>query len=162
MPKPKPIVLFSTNTLLAFQINQKYYDEKHFVYCNPYSNAKSPPRGTVMPPSSTPCDLFRTFEEDVRRSDLHSAAIKRNRVGLLRGADAKRKQGVITKAQETEIRGIVNSATIDRFTPLLYVIPYALVKTEVKPVPIASKADPFSEEFIIEELPLEAFAIVEF
>lgn len=163
MPKPTPIVLFSTNTLLAYRINEHYYDGKHFVYCNPFPNLKAVlPASTAMPPSSTPCALFKTYENDVAANDLHSAAIKNNRVGLLRGAAAKKKQGVITSPQEAEIIQIVNDAANQEFLPLLYVIPYAMVEKLVKPVPVANRAHPFSEEFIIKELPREAFAIVEF
>jgi hypothetical protein len=163
VPKPKPIVLFSTNTLLAYRINEHYYDGKHFVWCNPFSNLKAVlPANTAMPPSSTPCALFKAFEMDVKTNDLHSAVIKNNRMGLLRGAEAKRKKGVITAAQEAEIGKIVKNATNQEFTPLLYVIPHAMVAKLVKPVPIADRAHPFSEEFFIEELSREAFEIVEF
>ena len=162
MAKPKPIVLFSTNTLLAFRINEKYFGSKHFVYCNPFSHSQAAPRSTVMPPSSTPCTLFKAFENDSMSNDAHSAVIAQNRVGLLRGADAKRKRGVITAEQETEIKQIVDVAENQEFKPLLYVVPYARVARLVKPVPAANKAHAFSEEFIIEELPREAFEFIEF
>ena len=162
MAKSKPIVLFSTNTLLAYWINEKYYDTKHFVYCNRFSHFQAAPRSTVMPPSSTPCTLYKAFENDVMNNDAHSAVIAQNRVGLLRGAAAKRKRGVITAQQETEIKQIVDVATNQDFKPLLYVIPYALVEKQVKPVPVANKAHAFSEEFIIEELSRESFEFVEF
>ena len=163
MAKPKPIVLFSTNTLLAYRINENYYGGKHFVWCNPFSNPKEVlPANTAMPPSSTPCALFKAFDTDVNANDLHSVVIKNNRLGLLVGAAAKRTRGVITTAQEADITQIVNSAPNQDFTPLLYVIPYALVAKLVKPVPVAKRAHPFSEEFVIEELPRNAFEIVQF
>ena len=163
MPKPKPIVLFSTSTLLAYRINEHYYHGKHFVWCNPFSNVKSVlPANTAMPPSSTPCVLFKAFDSDAKTNDLHSVVIKNNRLGLLRGAAVKRSRGAITAAQESEITQIVNAAANQEFAPLLYVIPYAAVARLVKPVPVANRAHPFSEEFIIEELPRKAFEIVEF
>lgn len=162
MAKRKLIVLFSTNTLLAYWINEKYYSQKHFVWCNPYASDKQVPANTVMPPSSSPGDLFKSFDKDVRANDLHSEVIKRNRLGLLVGAGAKKSQGVITSAEEADITQIVNTATAQDFAPLLYVIPYALVAKIVKPVSVAKRAHPFSEEFVIEELPREAFEIVQF
>jgi hypothetical protein len=152
------LVYYSVNTLLAYEINQRYYNGAHYVWCSPYFHTL---RGS-NPPSSNPRDLLRDFQRDIDRGDVHSSLIKQNRLGILSGCKAQRRNGVIDKYQEKEIKDIVNAATLIHFTPLLYVIPATKVRKIILPAPIAKRASVLSFEYIIENLPDTHFDLVEF
>ena len=54
-----PLVLYSTNRSLAYQLNQHYYGGKHWVWCNPFFDERAAAAaGFAAPPSSTPADLY--------------------------------------------------------------------------------------------------------
>lgn len=152
------LVYYSVNTFLAYEINQRYYNGSHFVWCSPYFHA--PP--DTNPPSSNPRDLFINFRQDVQNGDQHSSLIRQNRVGLLKGCKLHRKKGTIDKNQEKEIIDIINGATLNYFRPLLYVIPAQKVRKIITPAPITKRASVLSFEFIIEQLPKTHFDLVEF
>lgn len=154
---PTPLIYYSVNTFLAYEINQRYYGGKHFVWCSPFFHA---PDG-VNPPSSNPRDLFLFYRKDVLDGDLHSSFIRQNRLGLLSGSKIQLKNKVITKAQAKDIEIIVNSATLNLFRPLIYLIPESKVRKIVKPAPIAKRAGVLSYEYIIEKLPRSCFDYIE-
>ena len=161
---PAPILLYSTNTWLAYTVSEKYYNRVHYVWCTPlFGDPQSQAsRGRdVLPPSSNPYEIYRRLHEEVRSSDQHSAKIKENKTGILRGAASKREEGVITEQQQREIASIVELAEFRDFTPLLYLIPYERVSALLREVPISEKAHPLSKEYIIEQLPREHFDVVE-
>ncbi len=145
-------VLYSINTWLAFKIAEVYYEDTHYVWCAPVFNAKG-----INPPSSDPSIIYKTLANDVLGKDKHSAKISQNRTGLIKGADIKRKAGVISTEQYKEIVEIANNADFLDFRPLVYVIPYKLVEKITKPASIKIKANYFSKEFIIEDLKKEHF-----
>jgi hypothetical protein len=156
-----PLILYSTNTLLAYRINQIYYRERHFVWCNPYFSASAPSIDVQMPPSSTPSDICRSLFGDVSQEDVHSLKIQSNRDGIRKGASSKRNADQITEEQFREIDQIVSAAKLADFRPLLYVIPYHLVAEQARPVPPADRAHPFSQEYIIKDLPRPSFDVLE-
>lgn len=156
-----PLILYSANTLLAYRINQIYYHGRHFVWCNPYFSASAPSIDVQMPPSSTPSDICRGLFADVSQQDVHSLKIQSNRVGIRTGASSKRNAGQITEEQLLEIEQIVSAAKPADFRPLLYVIPFQLVAEQAKPVPPADRAHPFSQEYIIKDLPRLSFDVLE-
>lgn len=158
---PDPLILYSANTLLAYRINQEYYQQKHFVWCNPCFSATASSIDVQMPPSSMPCEICRTLHEDVSQQDLHSDRVKRNREEVLRGAKSKRAAGVVREDQFQEIERIIAGATLADFRPLLYIIPLHLVADRVQTVLPARRAHPFSREYIIEDLPRSGFDVVE-
>jgi hypothetical protein len=46
-----PLVLYSTNTSLAYNLNQPYYGEKHWVWCSPYFDEQAArAAGAIAPP----------------------------------------------------------------------------------------------------------------
>ncbi len=100
--------------------------------------------------------------EEVARGDRHSAKIKENRSGILRGVDAKRRAGVINPDQEAAIVNIVEHAESRDFWPLIYVIPYAGVVHVMREPPPDDKAHPLSAEFIIDALPRQMFDVIRF
>jgi hypothetical protein len=156
-----PLILYSANTLLAYRINQGYYRERHFVWCNPYFSATMPSIDVQMPPSSTPSEICRNLFGDVSQQDLHSSRIQANRDGIRKGANLMRSTGEITDKQLREIEQIVSAAAVADFRPLLYVIPFHLIAERVKSVPPADRAHPFSREYIIADLPRSSFDVLE-
>lgn len=157
----EPLFLYSTNTLLAFHINQTYYGEVHYVWCSPFfgaANIPSPYRPN--PPSSSPQEIYDSLTRDIQNNDRHSAKIKSNKAGLRRGANFRRQRGLITDLQRLEIFDKVRLAPIPEYRPLLYLIPFPLVKTIARIVPVSHRANPLAEEFIIEGLPRTSFDII--
>lgn len=157
-----PILLYSTNTWLAFIIGQRYYNQLHWVCCATSLDSKSqPPYEGTNPPSACPRDIYRVLAGDACRGDRHSAAIARNRVGILKGAADKRSKGVITTQQEKEIGEILDQAVPQDFRPLLYIICFGPVQDIAQPLPVAERAHPLSLEYVIPELHRSLFDIVE-
>lgn len=160
-----PLLLYSTNTRLAFEINERYYGQKHYVWCSRFFNdSATPPILYTNPPSSCPEDIYRSYLTEVSREDLHSVQIPRNVTGLQKGANARFSEGIITDDQKNTIFAIIEKAkekNFRLFSPLLYIIPFAAVETIVEPVPIKDRANPLSDEFIIKDLPREFFDVVD-
>lgn len=158
-----PLVLYSTNTWLAYSIAQRYYKESHYVWCAPVFDATTFPRfATAIPPTSSPSEIYRNLSQEVNRGDRHSDKIKQNKIGIIRGASIRKTNGQITDEIEKDIVAIVNSAETRDFRPLLYVIPFRSVSKIVKEVPVAKRAHPLSQEYIIERLPRRYFDVIEF
>jgi len=157
-----PLVLYSTNTSLAFSITQRYYGGIHYVWAAPYSGSMPIPQdaGNVLPPTSSPSDIFHNLWEEVQRGDRHSDAIARNKAGILRGISLKEAAGVINHRQAGEINDILNLAQPADFKPLLYVIPYEPIASLVREVPVDQRAHPLSAEYIIDALPRDAFDVM--
>jgi hypothetical protein len=159
----KPLILYSTNTWLAYRIAQRYYETEHYVWCTPYFDPRrAGDRDSAVPPTSSPFEVYCSLVEEVARRDRHSAKIKENRAGILRGANVKRQSGVIDAGQEKDIVSIVDLADFGDFRPLMYVIPYSEVIDRMREPPPEDKAHPLSEEYIIDRLPRPLFDIIEF
>lgn len=121
---PEPLVLYSANTLLAYRINEHFYGQSHFVWCSPFFSASAASIDVQMPPSSTPCDICRSYLEDIYRQDRHSVRIQRNQTGIKKGMRAKRNQGALTPEQYKEISRLVSTSSLEDYRPLLYIIPF--------------------------------------
>ena len=120
-----PLLLYSTNTWLAYVIAERYYGGEHYVWCAPvFDPRKQSSVDMVLPPTSSPCEIYRGLYEETKRGDRHSGKITENRGGILRGAAIKKNCRTITADEEREITEIIESAEIYDFRPLLYVIPF--------------------------------------
>jgi hypothetical protein len=155
-------VLYSCCTWLSFQINQSYYDKKHYIWCTQYFDPQSRinPYNSV-PPTSSPKEIYWTLQKEINAGDRHSSKIVQNKAGLQRGADIKLKEGVITLNQHRDITEIVMAAESKDFKPILYVIPFNPVSDLIKSVAVKDKAHILSEEFIIENLPRHLFDAIQ-
>jgi hypothetical protein len=157
------IVLYSTNSWLAYQINQRFYDEEHYVYCSPVFSARSlAPRDLSNPVTTLPSDIYRRYREEVQSGDRHGPTISGNRIGIIRGANVKAADGIISVAGRTQIHAIVKASETRDFRPLVYVIPYASLVVDVSEVSIPERAHPLSEEYLIRRLPRSQFDVLEF
>lgn len=157
------IILYSVNTMLAYNINQRFYKQKHYVWCCPFFNSKS--KGYYdanVPRSSLPAEIYMELLKDIRSNDGHSTKIKENRIGLLKGAVTKFKQGVISSDTKDIILSMIKKASVIDFTPLIYVIPFSKTKKLIEEVPIEDKASVLSPELRIKELPRNLFDIMDF
>lgn len=157
----EPLLLYSTNTWLAYLISQTYYREEHFVWCSPYFNSFTVPASDhTVPPSSTPGKIYSLLYDEVLYGDLHSDKIKHNKAGILRGANYKRAAGVITEEQKLEIYAVVKKAQVSDFRPIIFVIPFPLIAHMVIKVPVHERAHPLSKECRIERLPRACFDVI--
>jgi hypothetical protein len=157
----EPLVLYSTNTWLAYAIAERFYGGVHFAWCSPvYDGRKAAPHVNI-PPTSSPAELYRLLMDETERGERHSALMKNNRDGILRGADAKRAGSVITASDWDEIDKTVKLSHPLDFRPVLYVIPYDRVRGTVVEVPVPERAHPLSVEYRVESLPRDAFDMLE-
>lgn len=157
-----PLILYSANSWLAYVIGERFYGGEHYVWCTPDFDARSLASvDQVVPPSSSPSEIYRGLYEDVRRGDRHSAKVKENNAGILRGAAAKRAAGVISDAEQKDILSILEQASGMDFRPLLYVIPFDRVRMIVEAAPVELRAHPLSREYIVARLPRADFDVLE-
>ena len=158
---PNPLILYSTNTRLAYLISKRYYGNLHYVWCTPYFDSQSiSAHDYTVPPTASPSEIYHSLYQEVIRDDRHSAEIRENKDGLRKGVIAKREAGIITEGQRQEIETILNRTGIQDFKPLLYVIPFNLVADLVDEVPVDERAHPLSVEYIIRELPRHLFDVI--
>ncbi|MGV7207675.1 hypothetical protein ACLB1G_07455 [Oxalobacteraceae bacterium A2-2] len=155
-------IYYSCSTWLAYEINQRFYGGLHYVWCTPYFDPTSSlnPSNSI-PPTSSPRDIYWRLKKEVECGDLHSAKISSGRARLRHGAYVRLQSGLISTAQHDEICDIVQLVEIADFRPLLLVIPGAPVATLLKPVAVRERANPLSEEYIIEDLPRALFDAIE-
>jgi hypothetical protein len=131
----------------------------HYVWCAPRPEFDR--YALRNPASSDPISIYWRFHRDIQDGDEHSSQID-SHPGLLLGASVKEKQGVIDLATRERIEAVVQRAPIGDFSPLLLVIPYALVSTLMKAADVAAGARSTSEEYIIDGLPRDCFDVLEF
>ncbi|HEX6746454.1 MAG TPA: hypothetical protein VF092_04000 [Longimicrobium sp.] len=158
---PRPLLLYSTNTLLAYSIAERFYAGVHYAWCSPLYDGVKAAAHINIPPSASPAEIYRIYAEDARRGELHSALFERNRDGIKTGAKMKRVAGLITEAEQIEFGEMVARATPYDLRPVLYIIPYDRVAERVITVPVRDRAHPLSVEFRIEELPRDCFDMIE-
>ena len=156
-------VVYSTNAFLKFQIQEKYL-KQHFAWCS--DNFDTTAFGhyatsALVPPSSSPADIFRQLREDARRSDFHSAKINQQKASLSALAIDWEKTGRIDASQRDEILYMTQHAAFDHWRPLVYVVPVPPISSRMKLVPIDRRAG-FGDEFIIEDLKRNEFDLLEF
>lgn len=151
------LILYSTVSRLAYTINERYYGGRHYVWCAPCRS-----QDPILPlnaASSDPWNIYQLYSKAIESGDGHADIIKSNKVGLIRGANARYDNKMISEETRQEIEQIVNLAGNDQFKPLFMVIPYQKVKGIVTTAPVAAKANPLSQEFIITDLPRKYFDI---
>ncbi len=139
-------LLYSTGTLLAYKISERYYRQTHFVWCT--SSFDTP----AQPGTSNPRTLCTRYLEQVMREDRHAEEINRNKVGILKGAHVKFSGGSILEKDYQEICSIVACAEYESFLPVIYIIKWQLVKKRCQLVHPGEAASDCSVEYIISDL----------
>jgi hypothetical protein len=92
---------------------------------------------------------------------MHSTYITQNKSGLKKGAIQMLSSGVVDMNDFTRINTIIDTASIEEFTPFIYLIPRNLIETKIKIVDVDSSANPLSIEYQIEDLRLSEFEIID-
>ena len=147
-------VLYSTNALLKYMVCKRYRNDRHHVWCSPCFDSST--RGEydfhrLIPPSSSPADIYRRLLEDVVRNDEHSYKIAEQRASLSKLALDWSRTAEINEATAQEIIGLADLAKIDLWRPLIYVIPRTTVESKMSLVPLKDRAGP-GPEYIIADL----------
>ena len=158
------LIYYSTNTKLAFIINEKFYFSKHFVWCSPVFNPEKLDEYDYrkkIPVSSSPYKIYKNLLDDVNTDDHHSSKIKENKAGLKKGAAKMLERGIIDENDFARILKIIDKSSIKEFSPILYLIPAEIVKDKIKVVDVEEAANPLSSEYQIEELVDGEFEIIE-
>jgi hypothetical protein len=156
-----PLLLYSTSTWLAYAIAERYYEGVHYAWCSPVYEGKKAASHFNIPPTSSPAELYRALWEEVRRGERHSELMKRSRTGIVSGAKAKLKAGVITRQRRDEIEEIVEDSHPREFRPVLLVMPYDAVRDRVVEASVRQRAHPMSIEYLVEQLPRDCFDMLE-
>lgn len=158
----KPLILYSAQTYLAYRINEKYYKQFHWVWCSPFLNPKRD--GTDInqyPPSAIPGKIYANLLLEVKSKDSFHPWAEKNKVGILKGIDEKKKSNVISPVLADTLISLVSNASLDQFTPLLYVLPFSKVSKIAIEIPPGAGASPFSVEYRIPYLPRRSFDLQE-
>lgn len=155
--------MYSTNVFLKFLIQQRFRNDKHYVWCSDCFDATTQPRYSasfLVAPSSNPAEIYRQLKLDVQNKDRHSSKINAQKASLTALAIHWEKTSEISSDENEEIVFMVNNASFDDWRPLLYVVPSHLVKDRLKTVPIDKRAS-YGVEYIIEDLQRYEFDIIE-
>ncbi|WP_441235516.1 hypothetical protein [Bradyrhizobium sp. 930_D9_N1_4] len=147
-------------TKLAYNINQQFYGNLHYLWCTPYFESDYSAPTFAVPPSSSPLEIYNRLKREVESGDGHDSLIKVKRLGARRGADAMEKRGKITAAQAKEIRTICKLADREQFKPLMCIIPRLEAIPYSQTVDVKSKAHPLSQEYVVADLPHTAFDVI--
>lgn len=152
--KPKQMLLYSTCTELAYRIAKQYYNDIHYVWCTEAFDA------AVQPGTSNPRTLCNRYLEQIIKNDRHATEINNNKVGILKGATAKLKEGTITTQQYEEIKNRVAYAEMTEFYPVIYLIDKKAVNKRLIIVDKSDAASNNSIEYILDDLQGNEFEII--
>ena len=153
------------NAFLAWAINERYYDGRHYIWCGeafdaralgPYSQYSS------TPPSSTPRDIYVDLLKAVQGGDRGSQKVAAVKLGIINGARAKLATGEISQEVFDEINLVVDQSELRDCRPLLYVIPRDRVEEKLRDVEVSQRAHPLSVEYIAEDVHSSEFDVIEF
>lgn len=152
--KPNDFLLYSTVTELAYRIGKDYYNNTHYVWCTEAFDA------ALQPGTSNPRTICSRFLDQIIKKDRHAVDIKNNKAGILKGANEKLKQGVITAEQQKEIQTIVAVSRDEDYYPIVLLIYKKAVKKRLIIVASADKARDTSIEYIIPDLQRNEFEML--
>lgn len=158
-------IFYSTNSYLAYLINENFYNGIHFVWCSPVFDSSALAKYDIrrnIPPSSNPYRIYTSLKEDVMNHDLHSTKIDSNKKGIKAGASIMLNKGLINEHEFAMIIKMVDSSNLNDYRPVLYLIPKSLVNGKLEMVDVDEKANPLSVEYRIIDLTRKEFEIIEF
>lgn len=150
----QPLLLWSTNTLLKFRIQHQFFGQVHHVWCSPTFEAAAKGKyeiGRDQPASSDPASIYRALKAFQEQPDDHDSKVAEQKKVLPGLAVKYFDDGKISASQRDDIIAIVNAARPSDWSPVIYVIPYAVVASRVQEVPRDRRAS-HSPEFIVPDL----------
>ena len=157
-------LLYSTNVYLKLIIQEKYYNDKHYVWCSEFFDNNSAAKhssGALISPSSNPASIYRELKRDIIGKDKHSAKITAQKASFTLRAIQSFDAALISEEDKDEIIFMVEDAPFELWKPLLYVIPSDNVNDRLNLVPIEKRAG-FGNEYIVTDLKRTEFDILEF
>lgn len=140
-------LLFSTTTRLAYDIDNFYYNRKHFVWVALYVDNLN-----IQAASSNPLTIAADFAKGIVTLDRHNEKILGNIVGVRNGVKYMYEAGKITALLKKEIISYIQSATFKDFFPMIYIIDTKKVNSRIVPVPSIDGARASSPEYKIFDL----------
>lgn len=143
---------YSTQTLLSHHIGIRYYGNKFYVYCSLEFDPNNPG-------SSNPAALEETFRAIVEEQDRGNPKVIVQKDALKKIAERKLREGQISKEHYDALQWEIKNTELAQFRPLIYLILKDAVKGKIRSVPIEERANPYSEEYIIEGLDEADFEI---
>lgn len=155
-------ILYSANSVLAYQVAKRYYGDLHYVWCSPgFGSIATSRLYRSVPPTLSPKERYYRMLNDVKERVRSALTVEETRMGLLRGVEEQRQAGRITIQKGEEILEIIQHATLQDFKPLMYVVP---VTSELLPrirvVPVNQRVHPLAEEYIISDLKSDEFDVI--
>ena len=147
--------LFSTGTVLAYNVDKDCYGGKHFVWCALSCNSRS------QAASSNPLTIARRLIEDVFSLDTHSDKINQNIAGILNGAKILYNNGIIDSKTRKRVNRKVKDAVPSDFLPVIYVIDTRKVNSRIIEVPPIATASKLSPEYKLTDLKYGEFKLVD-
>jgi hypothetical protein len=158
-----PHVIYSVNVFLKQYLMERFRGDRHYVWCSDSFDPSANPRfssRSLVPPSSSPADLYRALAADVKRGDLHSPKINEQRASFMRLAVEWEKDGTIGANDKDEIVYWAEKADMQYWRPLIYVIPTAPILSRIQEVPVGKRAG-LGMEYIVPDLRREEFDLLE-
>lgn len=147
--------MFSVGTKLAYKIAKRYYGNIHYVWCAFDFNNKK------QPPTSNPLTIAKRWMSIAVGGDRHVKEIDDNKAGILAGAMAKYKAGIINSTQRSEIEQIVSLADYEAFCPVLFVIDTKKVAGRSIEVDVKDRASDHSIEYKVIDLAEDEFQLID-
>jgi len=151
----RPVFLFSQTTKLAYDINEKFYKNYHYVWCSEYIHR------TNQPPTSDPISRCERLLQIITTGDRHAPEIDIHLAGILAGAEAKLKSKVISKEQRKLIGTYLNTVGYKDFMPIIYIIDYNKVKDRCMYINSKDKASDSSSEILITDLKPNEYTVID-
>lgn len=94
-------ILCSSITLIAFNVNERFYESVHYMWCTPFFDIDHRSPVYTVPPTSSPFQIYKTLARKVANVDCHSDKIEANRVGIIRGAQKNVEAGAKAESFES-------------------------------------------------------------
>lgn len=156
-------VLYSTNVFLKLLICERYRNDVHYVWCSECFDSKKERKYSHLSkvaPSSNPADIYRELRRDVEGKDLHSAKINAQKAELKALAIKWEIAGEIQPEDKEDIIFKIDTASLEEWSPLIYVIPRAPVQDRLQLVRMKERGA-FGNEYIISDLHRSEFDVIE-
>ena len=138
------LLLYSTNAWITWHIKKTFYDDVHYVWCSEYFDPQAQGvdhAASLIPVSSSPAEIYRRLEADIKSEDTHSESISRIRSSMTAAATRWLNDSKISQESYEEIISLLEISGFKDFRPMIYVIPKSAVKADqIEAVPPEERA----------------------
>lgn len=158
-----PRILYSTNCLLAYRVNQLYYDDMHYIWAASEAGTEVDADPLLAnPPTAQPMHLYKQLALESQSGDLHGLFINKQKIGIRRGAQVKYETNLISAKSREKVFKMVEMSVPADFKPYLYEMAYDDVKHLIREPKVGKRSHPCSAEYLIEALPRSLFRVHDF